>query len=201
MRDILGITGTPGTGKKSVANELSGMLGCTSKDLNALAREFGCSENVGDSEVVDTNRLRRSLRGRDWGRVVFHGHLLPEIFRGEEIDSVAVLRCEPTILKRRLQARGYLGGHLRDNLEAELIGVSLSASLRSFGAARVAEFDTSSADPKDIAAAIVTWHKARRGSRRGGKREWVDWTTRYESAAELTSLLLSSSSRTESAFT
>ncbi len=176
-------------------------MGFTAKDMNALARELGCLEQKCDSAVVDTVRLRRLLRGRPLSKVVFHGHLLPDIFRGREIDYVAVLRCDPAILKERLQGRGYVGDQLRENLEAELIGVSLSASLGSFGTARVAEFDTSKAEPKEVASAIASDYKTRlRASRAKKKNDWIDWTTRYESAAELTSLLLSSS-RTDSAFT
>jgi len=196
MKQLLGVTGTPGTGKKSVAVELADLLGFTAKDVNALARELGCAERTGESEVVDTKRLSRALIERDWGDVVFHGHLLPDLFRRERIDYVAVLRCDPSILKERLWARGYRGDHLRENLEAELIGVSLSASLRSFGASRVREFDTSKASPRDVAGAIAAGYKSRRRRRVGG---WTDWTTNYDSAAELISLL--SSARTDSALT
>ena len=196
LKQLLGVTGTPGTGKKSVAVELAALLGFTSKDLNVLARELGCAERIDDSVVVDTKRLSRALRGRAWSGVVFHGHLLPDLFRGEKrIDYVAVLRCDPSILKGRLWARGYRGDHLRENLEAELIGVSLSASLRSFGASRVREFDTSQSRPREVARAIAAGYKSRRSLQAGG---WRDWTTHYDSPAALISLL--SSSRTDSAF-
>lgn len=196
VRQLLGVTGTPGTGKKSVAVELASRLGFTAKDLNALARELGCLELVDESAVVDTKRLSRSLRERVWSSVVFHGHLLPDLFRGEGIDYVAVLRCDPAILKERLRARGYRGDRLRENVEAELIGVSLSASLRSFGATRVREFDTSQSKPEEVARAIAAAYASKRSLRSG---DWLDWTTHYDSAAELRSLL--SAARTDSAFT
>ena len=196
MKQLVGVTGTPGTGKKSVAVELADLLGFTAKDVNALARELGCAERTGESEVVDIERLSRALLERTWRGVVFHGHLLPDLFRGGRIDYVAVLRCDPSILKERLWARGYRGDHLRENLEAELIGVSLSASLRSFGASRVREFDTSRSHAREVAGAIAAGYKSRRSQRVGS---WTDWTRRYDSAAELRSLL--SSARTDSAFT
>ena len=196
MKQLLGVTGTPGTGKKSIAAELADLLGFASQNLNVLALELGCVERVNGSVVVDTERLSRSLRERVRSGVVFHGHLLPDLFRGEGIDYVAVLRCDPRILKERLLARGYRGDHLRENLEAELIGVSLSASLRSFGASRVREFDTSQSTPREVARAIAAGYKSRRSPR---VVSWTDWTTHYDSAAELMSLL--SSARTDSAFT
>ncbi len=197
MKHLLGVTGTPGTGKKSVAVELAAMFGFTAKDLSVLARELGCAERIDESVVVDTKRLGRALRGRAWSGVVFHGHLLPDLFRGDKrIDYVAVLRCDPSVLKGRLWARGYRGDHLRENLEAELIGVSLSASLRTFGASRVREFDTSHSEPREVARAIAAGYKSRRSLQGGG---WTDWTTHYDSAPALMSLL--SSARTDSAFT
>ena len=196
MKQLLGVTGTPGTGKKSVAVELAALLGFTAKDLNVLARELGCAEQTDESVVVDIKRLGQALRGRAWCEIVLHGHLLPDLFRGEEIDYVAVLRCDPLLLKERLGARGYRGDHLRENVEAELIGVSLSASLQSFGASRVHEFDTSQSKPEEVARVIATGYKSRRRPRSGG---WTDWTTHYDSPAELRSLL--SSARTDSAFT
>ena len=196
MKHLLGVTGTPGTGKKSVSVELAAILGFTAKDLNELARELGCAERTDESVVVDTKRLGQALRGRTWSETVLHGHLLPDLFRGEEIGYVAVLRCDPAILKERLRARGYGGDHLRENVEAELIGVSLSSSLRSFDASRVREFDTSQSKPQEVAKAIAAGYRSRRRPRSKG---WTDWTTRYDSPAELTSLL--SSARTDSAFT
>jgi adenylate kinase len=196
MKKLLGVTGTPGTGKKSVAADLATLLGFTAMDLNLLARELGCAEQIDESIVVDTRRLSRVLRGRALSGVVLHGHLLPDLFRGKGIDYVAVLRCDPAILKERLRARGYRGDHLRENVEAELIGVSLSTSLQSFGSSRVREFDTSQSKPREVARAIAAGYKSRRRLR---SRAWTDWTTRYDSPAELRSLL--SSTRTDSAFT
>ena len=106
MKKLLGVTGTPGTGKKSVAVDLATLLGFTARDLNVLARDLGCVERIDGSVVVDTKRLSRALRGRAWSGVVLHGHLLPDLFRGGGIDYVAVLRCDPAILKERLLARG-----------------------------------------------------------------------------------------------
>jgi len=196
MKQILGVTGTPGTGKKSVSAELAALLGFAAKDLNALAREFGCMERVDEALVVDTERLSRSLGERVWSGVVFHGHLLPDLFRGVGVDYVAVLRCDPATLKERLLMRGYRGDHLRENVEAELIGVSLSASLRSFGPAHVHEFDTSRSKPEEVAKEIAAGYRSKPPSRRGG---WTDWTTRYDSPPALMSLL--SSASTDSAFT
>ncbi len=164
-------------------------------DLNTLAEELGCVERRGEGSYVDTLSLRVKLKRKRWKMSVFYGHLLPTIFRDAELERVIVLRCEPSTLKKRLLRRGYRGDHLRENVEAELIGVSLSDSLRAFGPGRVLEYDTSETTPNQVSAKIVSDYR----SKRRGRKAWLDWTKYYDSATELRSLL--SVPRTASAFT
>ena len=195
LKQLLGVTGTPGTGKKTVALRVAKALRFSALSLNTLAYRFDCVAGTSQKVVVDTGRLRESLRKRAWKKALFHGHLLPEVFRDGELDRVFVLRCDPAILKERLRRRGYVGDHLRENVEAELIGVSLSASIRAFGSFRVREYDTSESRPDRVCEAIISDYR----SKRSGKKTWMDWTNRYDSATELRSLL--SVPRTASAFT
>ncbi len=191
----MGVTGTSGTGKKTIAPVVAVALGMSALDLNTLADELGCVERIGEESYVDTLNLRVRLKSRGWRRSVFYGHLLPGVFRDAELERVIVLRCEPSTLKRRLLRRGYSGDHLRENVEAELIGVSLSDSLRAFGPGRVLEYDASESTPEQVSAKIVSDYR----SKRRGRRAWLDWTKDYDSATELKSLL--SVPKTASAFT
>jgi adenylate kinase len=191
----LGITGTPGTGKRSAAPLIASALDFRVIDLNAFALEAGCSETLPKGTDVDVVKLRRALLKTEIeGRVVF-GHLLPDVFKGGELGFVAVIRCDPRVLKRRLLARGYRGRQLIENIEAELIGVSLSDSLETFGGRALGEYDSTSVTPSRLSRQIVG--DFRRLSPR--RTPWIDWTTSYDSAVKLR-LLLSSESK-DSAFT
>ena len=193
--DSVGITGTPGTGKKSVAPLVARALNFRLMDLSAFAVENGCADDSPDGSVVDVGKLRRVLRRSRLHALVIFGHLLPSVFRKGELGFVAVLRCEPRALRMRLIARGYDDVKVTENVEAELIGVSLSETLSVFGGRKVREYDSTRVDPARISREIIRESQGR--IRRG--TTWIDWTARYDSAVKLRSLL--SSERTDSAFT
>ena len=184
LHGIVGVTGTPGTGKKSTAPLLAEYLRFPCVSLNRLAADSGVGVAAEDGLDVDTAALRRYLVAEDPGHCLVYGHLLPYVLRRGEVDLAIVLRCSPPVLKKRLLARGYEGRKLRDNLEAELIGVSLSAAIGAFGEARVVEFDTTR-----TSAALAARRLARIVARPPGRARRIDWTLDYTSAEKLTSLL------------
>jgi adenylate kinase len=180
---LIGVTGTPGTGKKTVSPLLASLLHKKLVDINSLARARWLPDKSGEI-VVDLKVLRRELKDVDPDSLV-SGHLLPELADPRRVEFVAVLRCNPTVLRERLIARGYPGGKVVDNLEAELVGVVLDAAVRRFGSAKVHEYDTSRAAPSSVARRIAKDYRA--GSAQAGP--WIDWTLLYDSSTKLTSLL------------
>ncbi len=191
MGRFLGITGTPGTGKKTLAPLVAEALGLPCVGLNDLVPH---PKRKRETVQVDTGVLRRRLLGSIDGRCVVHGHLLPDVLRRSEVERVVVLRCDPKVLKRRLRSRGYEAAKVTANVEAELIGLVSALCFHRFGEARVVEYDaTSSRVPRstEMVAGLFTSPHARVAR--------VDWLERYGSASKLRSLL--SVARTESAFT
>lgn len=181
MRGIVGICGTPGTGKKTVAPVVASLLGLPLPvSLSSLVRK--------GEEEVDTRALRGRLLKLDPGRAVVFGHLLPHVLNRSEVSMVAVLRCDPAVLRERLAERGYPSAKLSGNVEAELIGVVLDECVKTFGGDRIREYDTTSASPEKVAAAIA--RDARKAPAAPGRREaWIDWTLDYDSSIKLRSLL------------
>ena len=120
----IALTGTPGTGKTSVAETLRGK-GYDVIDLtrhikdNNLREEYDAER---DTYAVDVEKLNESLS--DCEDCVFEGHLAHFI----DVDSIVVLRCHPDVLAERLRARGYDEGKVRENVEAELLDVILCES-------------------------------------------------------------------------
>ena len=82
---------------------------------------------------MDTKVLRASIIDATPARAVVHGHLLPHVLRKGEVELVAVLRCEPSVLRGRLFKRGYPQAKVTENVEAELIGVLLDECVARFG--------------------------------------------------------------------
>jgi adenylate kinase len=186
---MVGVCGTPGTGKKTVSPMVAKLMGLPAPiPINSLAPE-GVVE-------VDTTLLRRKLLGLDPPRTVLFGHLLPHVLRKSEAGFVAVLRCEPSVLRERLVKRGYPSAKAIENAEAELIGVVLDECVKSFGSALVRDYDTTSASPEAVAGAIARDAESSSPGRKAdvaAPRAWIDWTLDYDSSTKLRSLLAGSS--------
>lgn len=180
MGGIIGITGSPGTGKKTVSPIVARRLKLSCVSLNELAQAHG----IPDHGEVDARALRRRVIRDLMGPAVVHGHLLPYVVERKSAEKVVVLRCEPTALKERLLKRGYPPRKVTENVEAELIGVVSADSYDAFGREKTFEVDTTRSSPNASAAEIV-------GIVKGGTRPpaRIDWTQGYDSGAKLRSLL------------
>jgi len=192
-RRSLGVTGTPCTGKKSVSPILASILGMAPVDINVVARAShpGEREAAGGELAVDTRVVRSALLKRGLDDVLISGHLLADVLARGELEFVAVLRCEPLVLKKRLLARGYAHAKVVENVEAELIGVVLDAAVRTFGKTRVHEYDTTEENPQVVARRIAGDYRSR--ARQG--QPWRDWTLDYDSSTKLRALFVSEGER------
>ncbi|MFH1399303.1 MAG: AAA family ATPase [Candidatus Woesearchaeota archaeon] len=118
---MLAVTGTPGTGKTTVAKAIAQALGYVYVDVNKLINERKLSEGYDkerDCEIVNTARLSQELLKLK-GDVVIDSHLshfLPK----EALKLVIVTRCNLKVLRERLQERGYNKKKIEENLQAEI---------------------------------------------------------------------------------
>ena len=182
MKGMICVTGSPGTGKKTVSPLVAEALGLKCISLNELARGL-LKPGTGD-EGVDAGEMKRKLARDLPPRALVYGHLVPYVVPPGRAGKVVVLRCEPATLKKRLARRGYPPSKLKENVEAELIGVVSADSYEAFGEGRTFEVDTTRRSPRETAALIgsIALGEAKPGPR-------LDWTTLYDSGEELRSLL------------
>lgn len=143
----IAITGTPGTGKHTIAEALGRRLGLKVTDLGSLAKKSHLvkKDSARDTLVVDVKKLRRFLPA-DGIIVSNYAELLPA-------DLILVVRCRPTVLARRLAARGYSVEKMRENLEAECIDYCLLSALERNK--RVGEVDNS----RGLKVAVAKAHR------------------------------------------
>ena len=181
MGGIIGITGTPGTGKKTVSPLVARRLKLRCVSLNDLALSYGLRS--ADEGEVDTRKMRRMLARGTAGPVLLYGHLLPYVLERRFAKRVVVLRCEPAVLKRRLVERGYPPRKVTENVEAELIGV-ISADAHDLFGSRTSEADTTRSSPLEAAKHVTALAM---GTAKPGPR--IDWTAGYDSGAKLRSLI------------
>ncbi|MBS7631578.1 adenylate kinase family protein [Candidatus Bathyarchaeota archaeon] len=143
-------TGVPGVGKTSAAVRLAERLDASYVNLSTLVIEknlYSSKDEANDAFEVDVEKAHpviKHLIESSNRTLVIDGHLASDIVDRESASLVFVLRRAPWILKSELEVRGYSKEKVRENIEAELIGVCLTDAIRVFGANRVCEIDTTS---------------------------------------------------------
>jgi adenylate kinase len=157
------ITGNPGVGKHTCAKFVSEKLGKAKMiDINrvilsnnAVTLPTSAVNGIGEINVKKTEKLilEEIKKTKD---VVIVGHLAPYVLRTTGIDLVAVLRRSPYQLAKIFRQRKYTPMKMKENIAAEILGITLYDSVETFGKERVAELDTTGKTPQDIAKDIVS---------------------------------------------
>ena len=139
------LTGTPGTGKTSLKKHLN-------KKIISLSEYYEqASEGKTDNGewIVDIEKLDNILEDSDCN--FFEGNFSHKL---DKIDKVIVLRCDPQILEKRLESRNYSKNKVRENLEAEAIGLIYSEAIEIRDRANVFQVDNSTRKPQETANII-----------------------------------------------
>ena len=161
------LTGTPGTGKTSVARVLR-ERGHDVLDMTQYIRDNGLREEYDaerDTYSVDVERLNDSLS--DMEDCMFEGHLAHFM----DVDMIIVMRCHPDVLADRLRARGYSESKVRENVEAEVLDVILCESVDSGIPTFVV--DSTSESPEESASAVEDIIKGETDNRSPGDITWA----------------------------
>merc|ERR1712212_1036396 len=129
------ITGTPGTGKTTLAAELGERSTLKFVNIGDLAKQEELYEGWDDEyqcHVLDEDRVVDELESQmtDGGNVVdYHGC---DFFPERWFDIVFVLRTDNTVLYDRLQKRDYSAKKIQDNLQCEIFQTLLEEAKESY---------------------------------------------------------------------
>ena len=104
----IALTGTPGTGKSSIATLLQ-KQGYTTVRLHQLAKEYNCTDGIDtkrNSQLIDVDKLNNTVKNNFAldALIFFEGHLGHLL---KAIDKVIILRCHPKKLKKRLMKKKF----------------------------------------------------------------------------------------------
>lgn len=157
----LALTGTPGTGKSTVADMVDAGFGVVR--LNDLIKG-GYNEGFDEEKrcwIADIGRLSAyttCLKG-DYILEGHVSHLLP-------VDVVIVLRASPAALRRRLAGRGWAEAKIRENIEAEALDIILVEALSRNK--KVYEIDTTNMTEMQVKDAVLEIIRGTERYRPGG---------------------------------
>ena len=163
---IIILTGTPGTGKTTIARLLS-------KKINALLIEIKkiveknktVFPKKGKEQIVDIKKLQKlvldEIKNKPTSPVIIEGHLAAEL----KIPALLgiVLRCQPKILEKRLQKRNYSKQKIKENILAELLDYCTQVAHTNFkGKTRIVEIETGNKKASSVAREIIMIIKNKR---------------------------------------
>lgn len=136
MKKTVFISGTPCVGKTTISEVLANRMNCRLIKINDFAIENGLVLGIDDEKgykVIDIDRLDEKVNdiiSNSDELIIFEGHL-SHLCSGA--DKIIILRVRPEILKERLVARDYSDSKIRENLEAEAMGVCTSEAFVQYG--------------------------------------------------------------------
>ncbi len=147
----IALTGTPGTGKTSVAKFLEKNYRVIYLKNFENARMYRDVER--DTYVVNLDVIRREIEKLRNGneKIILEGHYSHEM----PVDMVIVLRCHPQELEKRLRNRGYKESKIRENVEAEAMSLITSEAIGYHGKDKVFEVDTTHRKEDDVAMDVI----------------------------------------------
>lgn len=175
---VIVVTGTPGVGKSTVARLLAQRLGAELIELGDLVRREGLYSGIDPetgSLLVDTgllaDRVAKLVFSEPGKLFVIVGHYAQEVVPSDLLLMAFVLRREPRELKRVLEARGYSGRKLYENLQAEVLDVCLYEAVQAYGLELVYEVDTTGREPRKVLEEVLRALEHKRG--RVGIVDWL----------------------------
>jgi len=161
-RQLLLVTGVPGTGKTTISSLLAAELGAEHIELTRLVREGGLSQGWDQARataIADMKALRNAISNildNTTRPLIIDGHYSPDVAPRDEATLVIVLRCAPWVIREKLLERGYSIRKVRENVEAELLGTCLTDALAVQDPEKVCEIDTTTQTPEETVKLILS---------------------------------------------
>jgi len=177
LATVIIVTGTPGTGKTTLARALAKAIEAHYLNLTRFVSKNKLYSGIDiqrGTKIIDMARTRVRLKEKLeklQGLVVIDTHVPDEIVPREMVKRVFVLRSDPRILERRLRAKKWRASKIRENVLAEIVDSCLNSAVEHYGQRRVVQFDTSHMSIRDC---IALMKKSTTGKReRSVKIDWL----------------------------
>ncbi len=186
-RRVIVVTGTPGTGKTTLAGMLATRLKALHVDVPELVEKEALYKGVDEerkSKIVDLLQVRNRLRElvRETPRLLLVSSHVPDVAWRRDVKRVVVLRLDPRELKKRLEGLGWPLQKVKENVASEVLGTCFEEAIQYYGEDRVVELDVTGLS---IEEAVDRLHLAIKGQ--GASK--VDWLSKAVDDEDLAKLL------------
>ena len=156
MKTVISISGAPGTGKTRVGAILARKLGANLLAIGELVKAGKIpytqdkKRNTKILAITDVQHAVDNITGKRNEKFVIEG-LLAHLLKA---DVAIILRCEPSLLRKRLRARRWTKAKIEENVEAEMLDI-ITAEAIAVRKAKTYEIDTSHRTPNQTADVIL----------------------------------------------
>ena len=168
---LITISGTPGAGKTKAAQILGKMLKADLIATKYLVRKYEIktkNDAKRKTRIIDEKMLVKAVAKESMLHkvLIYEGHLAH--FPPAEVK--VILRTSPRVLEKRLKSRKWAASKIRENVEAEALGIISSES-------NALEIDTSKRTPRQTAGLIK--RLLNNYSLQKTYRKKIDWKDAY----------------------
>ncbi|KYQ90659.1 hypothetical protein DLAC_09293 [Tieghemostelium lacteum] len=129
------ITGTPGTGKSSLAEQIANSHQFNHFDISQLVKEKGLDDGF-DEEfqclIIDEDKVCDELEEPMCKGGCVVDHHSSEWFPERWFDLVIVLQTDIQVLYKRLEKRGYIEKKITNNIDCEIMQTMLDEALGAY---------------------------------------------------------------------
>lgn len=131
---VIVVSGTPGTGKTTLAKAIAKKFKLNYVDVNDVIKKLKLSESYDKKrhcKVVDSDKLSVALSkmvSATNDNLIIDSHLSHYV-PSKLVDLCIVTKCDVKLLEVRLKDRGYDKNKIRENLDCEIFDTCLTEAL------------------------------------------------------------------------
>jgi adenylate kinase len=175
---IIAITGTPGTGKTTIAKLLKKEYLLDVINIHDFSKEANIIDGFDEkrqSDIINVKKLDEKIKKYTENKsiLVLDGHLSHLLTC---VSFVILLRCNPLILQNRLKSKQWRKVKIQENIQAEILDIIKIESMNLHSKDNIIEIDTSETSEKDIADLIYMLIKTNFSDKNKFNSNSIDWS-------------------------
>ena len=161
-KTVILILGTPSVGKTTIAQELTKKMSANYINLNSLAYNYNLIQGYDEyrkTAIINENQMQKKIediiKTTKMNNIIIDGHYAASVVPKEVVTIAFVLRRDPIELKKIMEKLKYSENKLTENLEAEILDVSLIEALSELEEDKICEIDVSSKTTKEVTNTLL----------------------------------------------